>query len=523
MKKLFIALLIAFPFILQSQNYIACGEESGFWNYDTVFVHCDVLVPDGSRLEIAAGTKVIFAGHHSLHVQGSLKAFGQAADTIYFSVADTAGFSDINSNAGGWNGIRLEATPETNDSSLFNYCKFSFGKAVGDSLNCFGGAIRIRNFGKLKISHSHFYHNYAFHRGGGLFAYKSNFLIVNSLFSYNYAGDDSYDFGYGGGLCVASCDPVLKKNEFYGNRSTGVGGAASFELSKPVMLDCYIHDNYSAIGAGLCFLRSTPDQPIANLLIVNNKAMYFGGGIANIGATTAMANVTLAYNFASMGGGYYCGQSSHTKFFNGIMWGNTSDTPKGTQVWIWDVYSKPGFYHCILEGGLEMFGGSEFSGEYEAIFDSDPLFAAPDDFSLLPGSTAINNGTNQIGIFELPTQDFAGNNRLMYGTIDIGAFEYQGFTDLLTAEEETFSMRLNPNPANENSVLTLFCRNEKTSKIRIYSIGGRLMAQTEYSTQKGINHIRLSELLPPHFAAEGLFLLEVVCGNSQRQSLKFIR
>ncbi|MBK9292237.1 MAG: hypothetical protein IPM52_11515 [Bacteroidetes bacterium] len=84
--RLFLILLLAFhsaPFELLAQNHYACGEQTGTWQYDTVFVNCNVLVPQGGLLQIMPGTKVVFTGHYAIEVQGNLKALGTASDSIF--------------------------------------------------------------------------------------------------------------------------------------------------------------------------------------------------------------------------------------------------------------------------------------------------------------------------------------------------------------------------------------------------------------------------------------------------------
>lgn len=496
---------------LQSQNYNACGEAYGLWAYDTVFVQCDVVIPSGQTLQIAPGTLIQFQGHYALHVQGSLKALGEVNDSIIFTVADTTGFGNIHSSDGGWNGIRLEDTPEINDSSQFAYCRLSFGKAVGDSANCYGGAMRIKRFNKISIRNSHIHNNFSFYSGAGIYAFKSNLVIENSTISGNYSGNDGMIYGYGGGLCFVSSDPVVRKNLFYGNVSTGVGGAASFEYSKPILLDCIVRDNYSALGGGLCFLRSQPDKPVANLLIINNEAKFFGGGIANLTATTVMSNATITGNLAPMGGGYYCNEYAHAKLFNSILWGNIAYDTLGSQVWIWDVNSIPGFYHCVIEGGVPWFGGSTFQGEYVANVETDPLFAdaANADFSLLPGSPAINNGLNDIGFFALPENDLSGHSRMMYQTVDMGAFEYQGFVKTDETLQAISPPMIYPNPVQNNSLIRFISNESGICSIKLVNTEGRVLQSCNIPLIKGENSIELQRIFRLATLKQGIYILEI--------------
>jgi hypothetical protein len=59
------------------------------------------------------------------------------------------------------------------------------------------------------------------------------------------------------------------------------------------------------------------------------------------------------------------------------------------------------------------------------IITNEPLFVnvATGDFRLQPGSPCINAGTNG---FAPPGGDIAGNHRIVGGTVDIGAYEFQG-------------------------------------------------------------------------------------------------
>ncbi len=400
--------------------------------YDTLYITGDMNIASRDSLVIPAGTMVIFTGHYSINVQGKIIADGTPTDSIIFTVVDTLGFSNIYIGAGGWNGIRFEDTPAENDSSLFSYCRFEYGKATGDSANCYGGAIRLVRYHDVHITNSTFVNNYAFMRGGAIHAFKSDLTVEYSLFVQNYAGNDQPEiYGYGGGLNFNGANPKINFCTFKNNSSTGIGGGVSFDFSNPEMMNCVFTGNFSALGGAIGFLRSAPNRTIANLLINHNTAMFFGGGIAIISASPQLNNLTITQNHAAMGGGYYCNEYAFPDLYNSILWNNTGGepgNPLGSQVWIWDVYSAPGFYHCDVQYGLAAFGGSMFIGVYENNIDVNPMFANPgnQEFKLTQNSPCINAGTPDTTGLLLPAFDLSMNPRIIHGLIDMGAYEYDG-------------------------------------------------------------------------------------------------
>lgn len=513
-------------FIPKAQNiFHACGIQSGSWNYDTVYVTCDVSIPNGLTLSIESGTQVIFNGHYSLTVQGTLKALGTANDSIRFTTSDTTGFGNIHSIEGGWKGIRFIETTPGNDSSSFEYCVFNYGKATGDSITSYGGAIFASISGKLRISHSTFKNNYAFYWGGAVYAFKSNIVMEHCYIAQNTAGNDGMIYGYGGGLCVVACDPYLRYLHFDGNSSTGIGGGASFESSNPLLVNCIIENNYSGLGGGLGFLRSTPDRMISNLLVRHNEARFFGGGIANVNATTGITNSTIVENTASMGGGFYCNESSHTKLYNSILWDNTSYDTLGSQVWIWDIVSEPGFYNCTIKGGIPWFGGSSFHGEYMANIEFDPLFVDPEqgNFRLLAGSPCINSGNNTPENITLPLNDLDLYNRIMYETVDMGAYEYQGFVGLESGNFEVLKASIYPNPTTAESRITIENDMDASFNFTLLSSDGKQLVQQHHFLKRGINSLQLIDFVGgAENLSKGVYLLEIN-NEKQSRSIKFIR
>lgn len=507
--RIFLLPFFLFPMITQAST-VSKIRSIG----DTLYIYNDILIADNDSMIIDPGRVVLFMGHYSIHVQGKLIAMGTPSDSIVFTIADTTGFSDIHSNAGGWNGIRFEDTPAGNDSSLFAYCRFEYGKAVGDSANRYGGAIRLINFNKVRISNAEFSNNYSFFWGGSIYAQKANIDIEHCLFENNYSGNDSLIYGYGGAVCFVSSDPDISHSRFFNNTSTGIGGGISFEYSNPSMINCIFTGNYSGLGGGIGFLRCSPDRSIVNVLVNNNMAQFFGGGIASVTASPRMSNFTITGNMASMGGGYYCNDYADAKLYNSILWGNLgAGGQHGSQVWIWDVYSEPGFYHCNIQYGYEQFGGSTFIGQYINNIDDDPLFNNPQDldYQLAQYSPCINSGTPDTSGLLLPAFDLAMNQRIMHNTIDMGAYEYDGPLGNPALKMLASNVEVSPNPVTSNSVISFYTDRPGIVSILLRSAKGDAMGSYNYLANHSGNHqvslrsvVINSEILPA-----GIYFIEI--------------
>lgn len=526
MKRIFISVLVGILLahsLFAQNNYSASGEQFGLWQYDTVFVTSDVTIPFPEQLQIAAGTKVIFEGHYSIHVQGNIRAIGQENDSIVFTVADTSGFHDIYSNAGGWNGIRFEDTSWENDSSKFEYCVLSFGKAVGDSVNCYGGAIRALRTGKIAINHSRLHNNYAFYWGGAIYAFKTDLSMEHCSIEDNYAGNEGLIYGYGGGLCFVSTEPNLRHMNFKRNSSTGIGGAVSFEYSNPLLINAVFEENLSGLGGAIGIMRSEAKRPIANLLLNNNVAVFFGGGIAIIRAEPIITNATIVNNHASMGGGYYCNDSANPALYNSILWDNHSDSPFGSQVWIWDVISEPAFYHCAIQEGHEGFGGSSFIGVYENCTEEDPLFVDPknDDFLPTKEGSCFNAGTNELPNQELPEFDLAMKTRIEYEIVDIGAYEIQRTVGI--NQNQYADIQLFPVPLSANSKIR-WNKDKKPISAELINQQG-IQISRKNLIAAGIENERFITDVFPQIAqlSAGWYLLRIHYADGSHAAVKFIK
>ena len=119
---------------LFSQTPIPAGTISGTWEYQgsPYLINGDVTVPNGSSLVIKPGVTVEMQGWYKIGIEGKLNATGTKDSLIYFTIADTTGFSLTDTTAGGWHGIRFENINSYDTSILVN-CKLEYGKSIDSS------------------------------------------------------------------------------------------------------------------------------------------------------------------------------------------------------------------------------------------------------------------------------------------------------------------------------------------------------------------------------------------------------
>ncbi|MCK4694554.1 MAG: hypothetical protein KAT74_02265, partial [Candidatus Cloacimonetes bacterium] len=372
-------LLLLNSYILADTN-IPAGNVSGIWTQSgsPYLIEGEITIPNGETLSIDPGCLIEFQGHYKLNVQGRLFAVGTEAEKIHFIINDTTGFSNPYSDDGSWHGIRFEETPAENDSSYIINCILEYGKARGSSNNedSHGGAIHIRNFSKVRISHSIIRNNRAYY-GGGIYCREASPIITDNVICDNIANS-------GGGLNSLQSYPTIQSNIFIRNYTYWSGGAIHWNS----------YNTYNELI-------------LINNLISENVTEGSGGGI-NCGRSLQngqMINNTICNNSAEEGGGiqfYYI----NCDIINCILYGNTA-TANGNQVNLYDNSSDPNLYYCNVQGGFEDFGvhGSIiYEGEYENNIDLDPCFTMNNDhpYSLLAESYCINNGCPDISNLNLP-------------------------------------------------------------------------------------------------------------------------
>lgn len=473
-----LATLLIFRLSTEAQSTLieVSGPVSGSWTTDTVLVTGDIEVLSGEALIIDPGTLVLFTGHFTFMVKGSVEAAGSPSEPVRFSIADTSGFHDTLSDAGGWHGFVYEHLAAGADSSLFDHCIFEYGKAFSaDTFGQFGGAFRVFGFDRIAFRNCVFANNLAIRWGGAVYARNSNILFDCCTFTANTCGLANFPWGYGGGLCSVLSEPTVTNCYFASNSATGFGGGASFEYSDPVVRFNTFYNNYGGLGGGFGFIRSATTQVVSNNLVYGNTAHFFGGGFACIRSNTVFSNLTVTGNQSAYGGGFYCNDSAVPVLYNTIIYGNEGF---GHEVYIWDVRSAPSFLYSDIEGDTTDFEGSGAHGGYQGTYDhninADPLFRNTGDFpyALLSGSPCIDAGTPDTAGLQLHGTDLEGLSRIYNGKIDIGAFEWNPGQGNAQWPVVTSKLSVVPNPAFTHLTIRLRSIEVWAGQLRVISMDG---------------------------------------------------
>ena len=396
---LIVALLVIATLIGCSEDTTTGPEEndpptdnavSGTWSLaeSPYQIDGDITIPDGETLTIKPGVEVIFTGHYKLNVKGRLLAVGTKQDTIKFTAKD----KHI-----GWHGIKLQNISSTNDSSIFEYCMFQYGKANTGSgrENRSGGAIST-NLNKLRISHC--------------------------LFQNNLSFASSRDQGAGGAIAIGEGDPIIEYCEFRGNESVyGSAMVIAGNSTNALIRNNHFHHN-NGHGTINMVLGATP-------ILINNVIEYNHSdehGIVHFGGDAGRAvliNNTIVNNSCMGGGAVFVYLSLPPLFINNIIYGN-----QPAQVYL-EASSGLDFISCLIEGGKSGITGARFTGTYQNCLDSNPLFVSSNDYHLQNTSPCIGAGTDAVEInatsYCCPHADIEGNPRPypIGSKPDIGAFE----------------------------------------------------------------------------------------------------
>lgn len=183
--------------------------------------------------------------------------------------------------------------------------------------------------------------------------------------------------------------------------SADYGGGTAYAL----LNNCKIENNSAANSGG-----GTMETTMYNCLVISNSAQIFGGGTW-LGTTI---NCTVVYN---SGGGVAGG-----RLYSCIVYYNDYNFLSSGAIRYYSVWNS-----CVTTP-VPSYNGDYY--EYN-IITNEPLFVnmAGGDFHLQSNSPCINSGINA---YVTTSTDLDGNPRIVGGTVDIGAYEYQTPTSVIS-------------------------------------------------------------------------------------------
>jgi hypothetical protein len=390
--------------------------------------------------------------------------------------ATLSGYEDYGINFGG--GLYCESADVTVSNCVITGCAASDsgGGVQGGTLNnCFlignqsynaGGVFACILTNSVLIGNSSSF-------GGG----ASSSLLVGCTLATN--SSSWYGLGGGGGayystlinctLVANSSDngggaygdwwspSILENCLLYNNSATGNGGG----VETCILTNCTLIGNSASNGGGAdggslnsCLLSGNSvggnggganNSTAGDCIFIGNSALYGGGAGA-----CSLSNCTLVANGASYGGGAdssdlnscmvisnsvnATGAGAFDSTLNNCtVWGNTaSDGTGGIEGSAAD--------NCIIFGNdpanhflssLDYCCTLPLPDNGSGNFTSDPVLVDPSggDFHLQSNSPCINSGNNT---YVTTATDLDGNPRIVGSTVDIGAYEYQTPTSIIS-------------------------------------------------------------------------------------------
>lgn len=254
---------------------------------------------------------------------------------------------------------------------------------------------------------------------GGFGGAACSNILINCMLTKNIANQQNYNSGGGAFYCTLS-NCLVVGNVCNGGRG---GGGAYFST----LTACVISNNATVggNGGGVCF------GLINNCLISSNRASSFGGGACS----NTLNNCVVKNNLANTsGGGTY-----FSTLLNCTVVSNTASL------------SGAGIYggaltNCILYYNFSL-KSPNFLNDFTSTISycdttplatngvgnitNEPIFVnlAAGDFHLQSNSPCINSGNNA---YVTATNDLDGNPRISGGTVDIGAYEFQSPSSVLS-------------------------------------------------------------------------------------------
>ncbi len=309
-------------------------------------------------------------------------------------------------------------------NSLLNISNTYF---TGNNAGNGGGAIHAIESTTLNISNSHFIDNSAGSWGGAINSNNSNTTISNNCLFKNNTST------YGGAIYTSELNMTISNNcSFIDNSATNDGGAICVseagDASVNVNACKFIHNTTSDTGNGgaIYIFDQAEASSFINSFFYQNAAGNGGGIYSDAQSDNIHTFVNLTFysnnatNAAGNGGGIYCASHNHS-IYNSVFFNNTSSSTSTTG----NIYpdSAVTLNNCFYnEGAVGVTADPTTNiNSYSSPFVSTTY--GNNDF-LYPSSIIRDKGSDP-AVPSDRIKDLAGNPRIVNGTVDMGAYEWQ--------------------------------------------------------------------------------------------------
>ncbi len=342
----------------------------------------------------------------------------------------------IRNNTAAYSGGGLQAGVNGGDRVALNIQDADF---IGNksTVGSYSGGGMYLVYVDLAASRCSIVSNVAQGYGGGIsIRYVSGLMEDCDIITNQSLYSASYSYG-GGGIYMYRSDPVVRDCRIIGNYSALIGGGIqtyqSGLLTSSALIDrCLVVSNFALnVGGGISLYTSdvhedTVPSVVRSCLIAWNKCARRGAGVS-ISTNGVVENCTIVSNYTtrgdSMGAGLFVGKDQglgpgEVFCMNDIIELNHTGGGISNN---WAIYtgSVPVFSNCCSTPSLASFGGGNI--------ESDPLFVDIDgcNYRLAAGSPCIDRGLTLDWMLAPDALDMDANPRVFgYGRrVDMGAYE----------------------------------------------------------------------------------------------------
>ncbi len=321
--------------------------------------------------------------------------------------------NDTEQQASKWdNSYHVVTGSNTDATAIFDGFTVRRGYAGnGPPLDFQGGGMVIVD-GSPSVSRVLFFENYANSSGGGVFHHEGSPVFDQVTFRQNHSPTS------GGAISTWNGSLVLKNSTLVENSaSSGYGGGVEAFGGGATLINVVLEDNSNGSRGG-AFAANAGNHTLINVRVTGSSAGRGAVFYAAANARVTAINSTLVGNTAGFFGSFYNYSNGTIELQNSIYWNN------GTPIF----GSEDNTGSLTVKNSIVQGSGGSANWQLGTVVDGggnldvDPQFvdAANGNLRLRSTSPAIDAGDNSR---VTATADLDGAERIIGGTVDLGAYE----------------------------------------------------------------------------------------------------